>query len=153
MNSGFRSQVVPSYRLLTEEQIREIHLASLDILETVGVRVNHDEAVQMLRAAGCRVKPGNIVQIPGWLVDECIRSAPSRITIYNRRGEEAMRLEGRKIHYGLGTDLIKTHRCAHRASCGPRRSTTSRTRRASSTTARISTLWLRSPCPTKPRPT
>ena len=87
MNSGFRSQVVPSYRLLTEEQIREIHLASLDILETIGVRVNHDEAVQMLQAAGCRVKPGNIVQIPGWLVDACIRSAPSRITIYNRRGK------------------------------------------------------------------
>ena len=108
MNSGFKSQVVPSYRLLTEDQIREIHLASLDILETVGVRVNHDEAVQMLAAAGCRVKPGNIVQIPGWLVDTCIRSAPSRITIYNRLGDEAMRLEGRKIHYGLGTDLIKT---------------------------------------------
>jgi trimethylamine--corrinoid protein Co-methyltransferase len=108
MNSGFKSQVVPSYRLLTEDQIREIHLASLDILETVGVRVNHDEAVGMLAAAGCRVKPGNVVQIPGWLVDACIRSAPSRITVYNRLGEEAMRLEGRKIHYGLGTDLIKT---------------------------------------------
>ncbi|HEX9118237.1 MAG TPA: trimethylamine methyltransferase family protein [Anaerolineae bacterium] len=108
MNSGFKSQVVPNYRLLTEEQIREIHLASLDILESVGVRVNHDEAVEMLRAAGCRVKADNVVQIPGWLVDACIRSAPSRITIYNRRGEEAMRLEGRKIHYGLGTDLIQT---------------------------------------------
>jgi trimethylamine---corrinoid protein Co-methyltransferase len=109
MNSGFRSQVVPQYRLLTDDQIREIHLASLDILESVGVRVNHDEAVAMLAAAGCRVKPGNIVQMPGWLVEECIRSAPSRITVYNRRGEEAMRLEGRKIHYGLGTDLIKTY--------------------------------------------
>ncbi len=108
MNSGFKSQVVPSYRLLTEDQIKEIHLASLDLLETVGVRVNHDEAVKMLAAAGCRVKPGNVVQIPGWLVDQCIRSAPSRITVYNRLGEEAMRLEGRKIHYGLGTDLIKT---------------------------------------------
>src|SRR5512136_125921 len=108
MNSGFKSQVVPSYRLLTEDQIKEIHLASLDILENVGVRVNHDEAVAMLAAAGCRVKPGNVVQIPGWLVEECIHSAPSRITIFNRRGEEAMRLEGRKIHFGLGTDLIKT---------------------------------------------
>ena len=108
MNSGFRSQVVPSYRLLTEEQIKELHLASLDILETVGVRVNHDEAVAMLAAAGCRVKPDNVVQIPAWLVEQCIRSAPPRITIYNRKGEEAMRLEGRKIHYGLGTDLIKT---------------------------------------------
>src|SRR5512135_2016758 len=109
MNSGFKQQAVPQYRLLTDEQIREIHFASLDILETVGVRVNHDEAVEMLRAAGCRVKPGNVVQMPGWLVEESIRTAPSRITIYNRLGEEAMRLEGRKIHYGLGTDLIKTH--------------------------------------------
>jgi trimethylamine--corrinoid protein Co-methyltransferase len=108
MNSGFKSQVVPSYRLLTEDQIREIHLASLDILETVGVRVNHYEAVGMLAAAGCRVQAGNVVRIPRWLVDACIRSAPSRITVYNRLGEEAMRLEGRKIHYGLGTDLIKT---------------------------------------------
>ena len=28
MNSGFKSQAVPSYRVLTQEQIEEIHLAS-----------------------------------------------------------------------------------------------------------------------------
>jgi trimethylamine--corrinoid protein Co-methyltransferase len=99
---------VPGYRLLTEDQIQEIHLATLEILETVGVRVRHAEAVEMLRAAGGRVKDGDIVQIPNWLVEECIRSAPSRITIYNRSGEEAMHLEGRKIYFGLGTDLIRT---------------------------------------------
>ena len=108
MNSGFGSQCRPSYRLLTEEQIKEIHHASLEILETVGVRILHDEAVEMLREAGCRVKNGNIVRIPNWLVEESIRSAPSRITIYNQSGQEAMRLEGRNIHFGLGTDLINT---------------------------------------------
>jgi trimethylamine--corrinoid protein Co-methyltransferase len=108
MNSGFRTECVPSYRLLTEDQIREIHRASLEVLETVGVRLLHEEAVQLLRDAGCRVKGENIVQIPNWLVEECIRSAPSRITIYDQEGAEAMRLEGRNIHFGLGTDLIKT---------------------------------------------
>jgi trimethylamine--corrinoid protein Co-methyltransferase len=106
MNSGFRTQCVPSYRLLTEDQIKEIHRASLEVLETVGVRLLHEEAVQLLREAGCRVRGDNIVQIPNWLVEECIRSAPSRITLYNRKGEEAMRLEGRNLHFGLGTDLI-----------------------------------------------
>jgi trimethylamine--corrinoid protein Co-methyltransferase len=48
----------------------------------------------------------DVIQIPNWLVEECIRTAPSRITIYNREGQEAMRLEGRNIHFGLGTDLI-----------------------------------------------
>jgi trimethylamine--corrinoid protein Co-methyltransferase len=108
MNSGFRTQCVPNYRLLTEEQIQEIHRASLEVLETVGVRLLHEEAVQLLRDAGCRVQGENIVQIPNWLVEECIRSAPSRITIYDQEGAEAMRLEGRNIHFGLGTDLIKT---------------------------------------------
>ena len=42
MNTGFRSQCVPNYRMLTEDQIKEIHRASLQILETVGVRVKND---------------------------------------------------------------------------------------------------------------
>lgn len=109
MNSGFKGECVPSYRLLTEDQIKEIHRASLEVLETVGVRVRHEEGVQLLRDAGCRVKDGDVVQIPNWLVEESIRSAPSRITVYNRMGEEAMRLEGRNIYFGLGTDLINTY--------------------------------------------
>ncbi len=108
VNSGFKTQVVPAYRLLTEEQIQEIHQASLEVLETIGVRLLDDEAVQVLRDAGCRVKGRHIVQIPNWLVEQSIQSAPSRITLYNRAGDEAMRLEGRKIHFGLGTDLIST---------------------------------------------
>jgi trimethylamine--corrinoid protein Co-methyltransferase len=108
MNSGFKTQCVPSYRLLTEEQILEIHRASLEVLETVGVRLLHAGAVEMLREAGCQVRDDNVVLIPNWLVEECIRSAPSRITMYSQDGQEAMRLEGRNIHFGLGTDLIHT---------------------------------------------
>jgi trimethylamine--corrinoid protein Co-methyltransferase len=109
MNSGFKSQCVPNYRLLTEDQIKEIHRSSLEILETVGVRVPHEEAVQLLRDAGCRVKQNSIVKIPGRLVEECIFSAPSCITVYDRTGKVAMRLGGRNIYFGLGTDLISTY--------------------------------------------
>ncbi|MCP4537364.1 MAG: trimethylamine methyltransferase [Chloroflexi bacterium] len=109
MNSGFKTQCVPNYRLLTEDQIKEIHQASLEVLETIGIQVSHEEAVQLLQDAGCRIKDKNIVQMPNWLVEECIRSAPSCITMYNQKGEEAMRLEGRNIHFGMGTDLISTY--------------------------------------------
>ncbi|MHB0878576.1 MAG: trimethylamine methyltransferase family protein [Anaerolineae bacterium] len=98
----------PQYRLLTDEQIAEIHLATLEVLETVGMQVLHEDAVEMLRAGGCRVVDGNVVQFPNWLVEEAIRTAPSRITIYSRDGQEAMRLEGRNSYFGLGTDLIRT---------------------------------------------
>ena len=85
-----------------------IHHATLEILETVGVRVAHDEALQLLRDRGCRIKGEDIVLIPNWLVEQAIRRAPSAVTIYNRIGQEAMRLEGRNNYYGLGTDLIRT---------------------------------------------
>jgi trimethylamine--corrinoid protein Co-methyltransferase len=108
MNSGVNTTVRPQYRLLTDQQIQEIHRASLEVLETVGVRVPHDEALQLLRDVGCRIKDGNIALFPNWLVEEAVRSAPSRITIYDRLGNEAMRLEGRNIYFGMGTDLINT---------------------------------------------
>lgn len=109
MNTGFRSQVVPEYRLLTQDQILEIHRAALEILETIGVRVSSDDGVELLRNHGCTVKDGNVVLFPNWLVEECIRSCPQRVTMYNRKGKEAMRLEGRNIYFGLGTDLINSY--------------------------------------------
>jgi trimethylamine---corrinoid protein Co-methyltransferase len=108
MGDTQRASAAPSYRLLDEQQCRSIHHASLEVLETVGVRVSHPEALQLLMDAGCRLREKDVVLLPNWLVDQAIRWAPSRITIYNRLGEEAMRLEGRNNHYGLGTDLIRT---------------------------------------------
>jgi len=68
MQTNFKSQCVPAYRILTHDQINHIHTATLELLETIGVKVMYPEAVEMLAAAGCRVKPDNIVQIPNWLV-------------------------------------------------------------------------------------
>ena len=62
MHTGLRSQCIPAYRLLTEDQIGEIHLATLEILESVGVRILDQEGVQLLRDAGCRVKRNNVTR-------------------------------------------------------------------------------------------
>lgn len=109
MYSELESQCMPNYRLLTEAQINRLHTATLEILETVGIRIEHDGARHMLADAGCRLAENGNVRIPGRLVANAIRSAPSRITVYNRHGVEALRLEGRRIHFGMGTDLAKTY--------------------------------------------
>ncbi|MDH3883456.1 MAG: trimethylamine methyltransferase family protein [Desulfobacterales bacterium] len=109
MPAGFKSRCVPTYHLLSAEQIKKIHHATLELLESVGVRVMLPEAVHMLADAGCRVKADNLVKIPNGLVEEAISSAPSRIILYNRLGQEAMRLEDRRVHFGMGTDLIQTY--------------------------------------------
>ncbi|MEE8416138.1 MAG: trimethylamine methyltransferase family protein [Desulfobacterales bacterium] len=109
MNTGFKSQCVPSYRILTPDQIEHFHFATLEILETVGVKVLHPEAVELMCDAGCRMKEDNIVLVPNWLVEKCIRSAPNQITIFNRLGQKAMHLAGNRVHFGLGTDLVQTY--------------------------------------------
>jgi len=108
MNSGFKSKCVSSCRILSDDQIKEIHRATLELLWNTGVQVLNEEGIDLLRDAGCKVTKNNIVKIPEWLVDQSIRTAPSQFTIYNRNGEEAMRLGGNNVYFGLGTDLPKT---------------------------------------------
>lgn len=108
METGLQRQVTPRFRLLDEPQILRIHHAALRILSEVGVRVNFKKAVDLLADHGGRVRDGNIVEIPAYLVEEAIRSAPSSVTIYNRKKEPVMDLGGRRIYFGTGTDLPKT---------------------------------------------
>jgi trimethylamine:corrinoid methyltransferase-like protein len=104
----FKSQCVPDYRLLTEEQIGEIHGATLDLLHNTGVKVLNEEAQTLLKDAGCRIEAEHIVKIPGWLVEESIRCAPSSVTVYNRQGDATMVLGGTNVCFGMGTDLLNT---------------------------------------------
>ena len=108
MQTGFKTQCIPDYRLLTEEQIEEIHQATLALLEKTGVKVLNQEALQLLNTAGCRIVDETIVRIPAGLVEACIQWAPSHVSVYNRRGEPAMELGGTNVCFGMGTDLLNT---------------------------------------------
>ncbi|WP_227765236.1 trimethylamine methyltransferase family protein [Zhaonella formicivorans] len=92
------------FQTLTQEQMQEIHSASLSILEDIGTVVHHDEAIALLKKAGAYVENGSRVYIPSSLVEWAIRTAPSRVVIYDRNGKPAMFLEGYKVYYGTGSD-------------------------------------------------
>lgn len=89
---------------LSEEQMRAIHSAALDILQDCGTMVHHQKALDLLHQAGAQVKDSQHVFIPSGLVEAAIRSAPSKVTIYDRNGGAAMCLEGRNVYYGTGSD-------------------------------------------------
>ena len=108
MNTEDALNCTPTYRVLSPAQIEALHAATTTLLETVGVRVMDPDAVAMLIEAGCREDADGRVRIPAGLVQEAIDSAPSSVTVYNRLGEPAMVLEGRRTYFGAGTDLIKT---------------------------------------------
>lgn len=89
---------------LSDEQMRDIHSASLEILEDCGTVIHHEKAVGLLHQAGARVKNDKRVFIPGGLVEWAARRAPSRVTLFDRNGNPFMFLEGRNVYYGTGSD-------------------------------------------------
>ena len=88
---------------LTTDQVGQLHLATLDILEQVGVKICEPEAIELLREAGARIT-GDLVKIPVWMVQQALQTAPCKIAIYNRNGDRAMNLEKGRVYFGPGSD-------------------------------------------------
>lgn len=106
IRSGYSVQQTPFMKVLSDDQLEEIHLASLEILRRTGTLVESQEAVSLLKKAGCRVENGNHVYWPSSLVEWALRTAPSTIAMCNRDGEPAMRLENTKTYFGTGSDTV-----------------------------------------------
>ncbi|UCF98396.1 MAG: trimethylamine methyltransferase family protein, partial [Spirochaetaceae bacterium] len=105
MKPSFTVHRTPSFRVLGDDQLYEVHLSVLEVLQQTGIVVQHEEARQLLKKAGCRLE-GHRVHYPGRLVEDCIESAPSRIVVFDRNKRPAMHLESTRIHFGMGSDTL-----------------------------------------------
>ena len=88
---------------LSTDQARKIHWASLEILERLGVRLHHQEAIERLVKGGADVSDGNLVRLPSGMVEKAFSTAPKRVVLYDRHGHPAMPLEGDRCFYGPGS--------------------------------------------------
>ena len=91
----------PVCRTLSEEQQHEIYQAAVEMLERTGAVVHDKEALELFEKAGAWVE-GERVRFPAGLTEWAVKSAPSRVTLYNREGERSMVLGGRNTYYGPG---------------------------------------------------
>lgn len=91
----------PVFKMLSEGQQHEIYQAAIEILERTGAVVHDKEALELFEKAGAWVE-GERVRFPAGLTEWAVKSAPSRITLYDRDGNRKMVLEGRNTYYGPG---------------------------------------------------
>jgi trimethylamine---corrinoid protein Co-methyltransferase len=97
----------PSLTMMSQEQTREVHLASLEILRRTGVRVHHDEALNLLKETDAVITDGNLVRMPAGLVEWALKQAPSRIALCRRGSNEVgALLEGKNVNFGSGSDCL-----------------------------------------------
>ncbi|MGD8521684.1 MAG: trimethylamine methyltransferase family protein [Desulfobacterales bacterium] len=102
INSGTIEKRSVYLRILSDDQVWEIQRTAFDIMQNVGFRVLHDGARKMLKQAGAVVN-GERVMVPEHIVRACLSTAPKGWTVYDREGNRAMEVKGRKSYYGTST--------------------------------------------------
>lgn len=81
MSKNFSSLV----DLLSPDQVKSIHEASLDILEEVGMLVEHSEARTIFARVGCIVdNDTKIVRFPKDIIEQSLAKTPDKFTFYAR---------------------------------------------------------------------
>ena len=101
--AGLPSKTGVGIRVLTNDQLSLIHLATIRVLKMTGVAVYEKEARQLLLDAGCTAS-GKIIRIPEHLVSEAVRSAPKTVTLSGRGKGKTLKLEDRRVNFGLGSN-------------------------------------------------
>ncbi len=84
----------------SDDELYDIHLATLEVLEKAGLFIETDEALDLFDGCGAEVdRATKIVKIPPYLVEDAIRSAPSKILLAGRDPSHDKLLEVGRVHF------------------------------------------------------
>lgn len=105
MNGHIKSITNPglSLNILSAESIRQIHTATLDVIESVGIKFPSPRVLDLWDELGVSVdRETSVVKIPGKLIEEGLKHAPPSFTLAARDETMDLPLDGN--HVFLGTD-------------------------------------------------
>lgn len=91
----------PSLNLLDHEQCEQIVQAAYQILQTTGVKVDHEMARDLYGKAGCEIR-GDLIKISPQLIQQALATLPEKVMVYDRLGTSAMDLGGHNTYFGPG---------------------------------------------------
>ena len=86
------------FEYFNRKEVEEIHAATLQMLETVGVDFSYAPALEVLARAGCRVD-GERVYFPPRLVEACVAKAPAEFTLHARNPGKNVVIGGDNIAF------------------------------------------------------
>jgi len=105
MASKIKSVTNPrlSLNILSPEDVQRIHAATLDIIETTGVRFPSKRALDIWESHGATVdRDTMIVKAPAHLIEDALKQAPPAYTLAARDPAQDLPLDGN--HVFVGTD-------------------------------------------------
>lgn len=115
---SYEDQVL-GFTMITQGDAEMIHEATLDIMETVGVKVPGKEAHEIYSSAGCQCDgETGIVKFPRNLVIDCIESCPDSFELYARDPKHDLVVgkgHPNYLNFGTGVELRDLFTGGHRA--------------------------------------
>ena len=95
-----------AYRPLSDSDIRQIHEASLTVLEHTGIQLENSAARELFWAAGARTD-GDRVLIPRAMVESALATACQSFTLAGRDPAHDLSMAGEQVYLGTGGAAIK----------------------------------------------
>ena len=89
-----------SLNVFTPDELDEIHLATLEVLHKTGLFVEDEEAIEVFHGGGAQVdRKKKVVKLPSYLVEDAIRSAPSKVCLAGRNPKHDFVLESNRVGF------------------------------------------------------
>lgn len=105
--------------IFTDDELFAIHCATLEVLQYTGVKVESKEAQDIFDGGGAYVdRKTKMVTIPGYLIEDAIRTAPSTVLLAGRNPKNDYILEGKRtgfLNFGEGIRIIDPYTREYRS--------------------------------------
>lgn len=97
------------FKVFSESEIKDVHEATIYLLEKIGIKIHNKTARQILKDHGAVVDDETIiVKIPRTMVEEAIDKAPSKVILCGREEKNDLILEGSNVYLGTGGTVLNT---------------------------------------------
>ena len=107
-----------SLNTLTDDEAYEIHLGTLEVLKTIGIFVESQEARDIFDGGGANVdEEKKIVKFPPYVIEDAIHTAPDTYYAYGRVPQSDVALEDNRVtftNFGEGIEFVDPETGEHR---------------------------------------
>ena len=107
--------------VLTQEDVKKIHEATLQIIETVGVRFPSKRALEIWEANGAEVDhEKKIVRVKPQMIEDALKKAPPAYKLAARDPQQDLQLDGNHVNLGTdgcGVEILDINTGEKRTSC------------------------------------
>ena len=100
LHAGKKPKAGLGFQVFTEDELNDIHLATLEVLEHTGLFFDDEEALEALDGGGAVIdKKSRVAKFPAHVVEDALASAPSTILLAGRNPKHDFVMEPGRVGF------------------------------------------------------